>query len=54
MMSSMELMEFVELTRGERAVQILPKPFSSQHLKAFLYDVLEQVELESPMSAYQI
>ena len=40
MMSSMDLMRLIDLTSHERGVQILPKPFSLQLLKAFLHDVL--------------
>ena len=40
MMSSMDLMRLIDLTSHERSVQILPKPFSPQLLKAFLHDVL--------------
>ncbi|MFK7896348.1 MAG: response regulator [Myxococcota bacterium] len=40
MMSSMDLMRLIDLTSHERSVQILPKPFSLQLLKAFLHDVL--------------
>lgn len=40
MMSSMDLSRLIEMTSHERAVQILPKPFSTELLKAFLHEVL--------------
>ncbi len=40
MMSSMDLSRLIQLTSHERTMQILPKPFSAQLLKAFLHDVL--------------
>jgi len=40
MMSSLELMKFIEVTSHERDLQILPKPFSPHQLAAFMLDVL--------------